>query len=116
VFLEQSWLLLLRLCDVGLAASWLSTVPGPVARLATVAANIVLCRLALADGATLGASPRAILGTSSSPSLGASLRLVRLAALAAVCRGRRLPLLPVTSADLLLLPSEVELAANGDRI
>jgi hypothetical protein len=101
---------------VSLAASWLSTVLGPVARLATVAANIVLCRLALADGATLGTSARAILGTSSCPSLGTSLRLARLAALMAVCRGRRLPLLPITSVDLPLLPSEVELAANGDRV
>jgi hypothetical protein len=38
---EQSWLLLLRLCDVGLAASWLSTLLGPMAKLATVVAGAV---------------------------------------------------------------------------
>jgi hypothetical protein len=59
------------------------------------------------------APPRA---PSSSPSLGASLRLAWLAALAAVYHGRRLPLLPLTSTDLPLLPSEVEFAANGDRV
>jgi hypothetical protein len=101
---EQSRLLLsgllLRLCDVGLAASWLSTLPGPMAKLATVAAGVVSCRL-------LGASAGTALGASARPSLGASAPLARLAALAAACRGGRLPLLPVTLAGFPLLPSEM---------
>ena len=96
---EQSWLLLFHLCDVGLTASWLSTLPGPVAKLAAVVAGVVSCRLLVAGGAALGASSR--------PGLGASARLARLAALAAACRGRGLPLLPVTLAGLPLFPSEM---------
>ena len=109
---EQSRLLL-RLCDVGLAASWLSTVLGPMAKLAAVAAGVVSCRLVPAGGAALGASAGITLGTSSRPGLGVS---ARLATLAAACRGRRLPLLPVTLAGSAcpLLPSEKELPASGD--
>ena len=108
---EQSRLLLLRLCDVGLAASWLSTVLGPMTKLAAVAAGVVSCRLVLAGGAALGASAGITLGTSSRPGLGVS---ARLATLAAAGRGRRLPLLPVTLAGNPLLPSEKELPASGD--
>ena len=107
---EQSRLLL-RLCDVGLAASWLSTVLGPMAKLATVAAGVVSCRLVPAGGAALGASVGITLGTSSRPSLGVS---ARLATLVAAYRGRRLPLLPVTLVGIPLLSSEKELPASGD--
>ena len=93
----------LRLCDVGLATSWLSTVPGPVAKLAAVVTVVVSCRL-VADGAALGTSTVTTLSMSSHPGLGASTRLARLAAFAASCRG--LPLL-VTLAGLPLLPSEM---------
>jgi hypothetical protein len=104
---EQSWLLLLHLCDVGLAASWLSTLLGPMAKLAIVVAGAVSCRLLVASGATGGASVGATLGTSLRPGLGASVRLVPLATLAAARRGRGLPLLPVTLAGLPLFPSEM---------
>ncbi len=99
---EQSWLLL-HLCDVGLAALWLSTLLGPMAKLATVVAGAVSCRLLVAGGASAGAT----LGTSLCPGLGASARLVPLAALAAARRGRGLPLLPVTLAGLPLFLSEM---------
>jgi hypothetical protein len=99
---EQSWLLL-QLCDVGLAASWLSTLLGTMVKLATVVAGVVSCRLLVAGNAAGGAT----LGTSSRPGLGASARLARLAALAAARRGRGLPLLPVTLAGLSLFPSEI---------
>jgi hypothetical protein len=92
---EQRWLLLLCVGDVGLAASWLSTLLGPVAKLATVAAGVVWCRLWLAS--------------SLLPSF------AWFATLVASYHGRRLPLLPVSSVDLPLLPSEVEPPANGDR-
>ena len=111
---EQSWLLLLRLCDVGLAASWLSAVLGPMAKLAAVAAGVVSCRLVPAGGTALAASAGITLGTSSRPGLGVSARLAWLATLATACRGRRLPLLPVTLAGKPLLPSEKELPASGD--
>ena len=111
---EQSRLLLLRLCDMGLGASWLSTVLGPMAKLATVAAGVVSCRLVPAGSAALGASAGITLGTSSRPGLGVSARLARLATLAAAYRGRRLPLLPVTLAGKPLLPSEKELPDSGD--
>jgi hypothetical protein len=65
---EQSWLLLLYLCDVGLAVLWLSTLLGPMAKLATVVAGAVSCWLLVAGGASSGAT----LGTSLRPSLGAS--------------------------------------------
>ena len=94
---EQSRFLL-RLCDVGLATSWLLTVLGPMAKLAAVAAGVVSCRLMLAGGSALGASTGITLGTSSRPDLGISARLARLATLAAAYRGRRLPLLLVTLA------------------
>ena len=110
---EQSRLLL-RLCDVGLATSWLSAVLGPMAKLAAVAAGVVSCRLVPAGDAALGASVGITLGMSSRPGLGVSARLARLATLAAACRGRRLPLLPVTLAGKPLLPSEKELPASGD--
>ena len=99
---EQGLLLRLRLCDVGLAASWLSTFPGPVAKLATVVTAVISCRLLVVDGATLGASVGTTLSLSSRPGLGAS---ARLAAFAAPCRGG-LPLL-VTLAGLSLLPREM---------
>jgi hypothetical protein len=82
VCLEQSWLLL-HLCDVGLAASWLLTLLGPMAKLATVVVGVVSCWLLVAGGVVGGASTGATLGTSSRPGLGAFTRLVPLAALAA---------------------------------
>jgi hypothetical protein len=99
---EQSWLL--HLCDVGLAASWLSTLFGPMAKLATVVAGVVSCRLLVAGGAAGCASAGATLGTSLRPGLGASARLVPLVA---ARRGRGLPLLSVTLASLPLFPSEM---------
>jgi hypothetical protein len=68
---EQSWLLL-HLCDVGLAALWLSTLLGPMAKFAIVVAGVVSCRYLVAGGAIVGASTGATLGTSSRPGLGAS--------------------------------------------
>ena len=109
---EQSRLL--RLCDVGLAASWLSVILGPMAELAAVAAGVVSCRLVPAGGAALGASAGITLGTSSCPGLDVSARLAWLATLATACRGRRLPLLPVTLVGKPLLPNEKELPASGD--
>jgi hypothetical protein len=53
---EQSWLLL-HLCDVGLATLWLSTLLGPMAKLATVVAGAVSCRLLVVDGAPPSAHP-----------------------------------------------------------
>jgi hypothetical protein len=103
---EQSWLLL-HLCDVGLAVSWLSTLLDPMAKLATVVAGVVSCQLLVADDAAVGASAGATLGTSSRPGLGASARLAQLVALATTRRGRGLPLLPVTLAGLSLFPSEM---------
>jgi hypothetical protein len=100
---EQSWLLLLHLCDVGLAVSWPSTLLGPMAKFATVVAGAVSCRLLIIGGASAGAT----LGTSSRPGLVASARLVPLTALAAARRGRGLTLLPVTLAGLPLFPSEM---------
>jgi len=70
---EQGLLLRLRLCDVGLATSWLPTIPGPVAKLAAVVAAVVSSRLLVADGAALGTT----LSMSSRPGLGASTRLAR---------------------------------------
>jgi hypothetical protein len=61
------------MCDVGLATSWLSTVPVPVAKLAAVVTTVVSCRLLVADGAALGTT----LSMSSRPGLGASTRLAR---------------------------------------
>jgi hypothetical protein len=104
---EQSWLLLLHLCDVGLVASWLSTLLGPMAKLATVVAGAISCRLLIAGGATGGASAGATLSTSLRPGLGGSARLVPLAALAVVRRGRGLPLLPITLTSLPLFLSEM---------
>jgi hypothetical protein len=99
---EQS-LLLLHLCDVGLAASWLSTLLGPMAKLAIVMAGVVSCRLLVLGGASAGAT----VGTSLRSGLGASARLVPLAALAAAHRGRGLSVLPVTLAGLPQFPSEM---------
>jgi hypothetical protein len=76
-------------------------------KLATVVADAVSCRLLVAGGAVGGASTGATLGTSSLPGLGASARLVPLAALAAARRGRGLPLLPVILAGLPLFLSEM---------
>jgi hypothetical protein len=67
-----------------------------MAKLATVTADVVSCWFLVASGTAVGASAGAILGTSSHPGLGTSACLARLAALAAVRRGRGLPLLPVT--------------------
>ena len=97
---------------MGLGASWLSIVLGPMAKLTIVAAGVVSCQLVLAGDTALGASTGITLGTSLRPGLGVSARLARLATLAAAYRGR-LPLLPVTLADNPLLPSE-ELPASGD--
>ena len=102
---EQSRLLLLRLCDVSLALSWLPTLIGPMAKPATVVATVVLCRPGLASGAVLGASAGVTFGTSLCPARGASSRLTLLATLAAARRGGRLPLLLVTKAGIPLLPS-----------
>jgi hypothetical protein len=83
---ELSGLLLLRLCNVGLAASWLSRVPGPMAKLAAGAAGVVSCWPVPADGATRGASAGITLGTSSRLGLGVFARHVRLATLASCDR------------------------------
>jgi hypothetical protein len=104
---EQSWLLLLHMCDVGLSALWLSTLFGPMTKLATVVAGAVSCRLLVVGDAAGGTSTGATLGTSLRPGLGASMRLVSLAALAAARRGRGLPLLSLTLAGLPLFPSEM---------
>jgi hypothetical protein len=79
---EQSCLVLLHLCDMGLTASWLSTLLDPMAKLAIVVAGAVSCRLLVAGGAARGASAGTTLGTSLRPGLGAFARLVPLAALA----------------------------------
>jgi hypothetical protein len=107
---EQSRLLLLRLCDVGLAMSWLSTILGPMTKLAIVVARIASCQILLPSGAALDIT----LDTSSCPYLGVFAWFTSLATLAAACRGRRLPLLPITLAGNPLFPSEEELPANGD--
>jgi hypothetical protein len=78
-----------------------------MAKLATVVAGVVSCWLLVAGGAAGGTSAGATLGTSLRPGLGASARLVPLAALAAARRGRGLPLLPITLAGLPLFPSEM---------
>jgi hypothetical protein len=80
---EQIQLLLLHLCNMGLAVSWLSTLLGRMAKLATVAAVIVSCWLLVAGGIALGTTAGTTLGTSSLPGLGANARLVRLTALVA---------------------------------
>jgi hypothetical protein len=58
VFLEQSRLLVILhdLRDVGLTASRLVALPGPVANTATIVALVVSGGLALAGGTTLGTS------------------------------------------------------------
>jgi hypothetical protein len=99
---EENWLLLLHLCDVGLAASWLSTLLGPMAKRATIVVGVISCQLLVASGAVRGASVGASLGTSSGPAW-VPLRAV----LAAARRGRGLPLLPVTLTGLPLFPSEM---------
>jgi hypothetical protein len=104
---EQSWLLLLHLCDVGLAASWLLTLLGPMAKHATAMVGTIPCRLLDAGGAARGASAGATLSMSLRPRLGASARLVPPAALVAARRERGLPLLPVTLAGLPLFLSEM---------
>jgi hypothetical protein len=94
-------------CDMGLATSWLSTLLGTMAKLATVVTGVVSCRLLVAGGTAGGASASATLGTSLCPGLGSSARLVPLATLATAHRGRGHPILPVTLAGLPLLPSEM---------
>jgi hypothetical protein len=79
--------LCLCLCDIGLAASWLSIVPGLVAKLATVVTVVVSCRLLVADGAALGASAGTTLNMFSRTGLGSSACLSRLAMFGATCRG-----------------------------
>jgi hypothetical protein len=76
---EQSRLLLLHLCNVGLAASQLPTLLGSMVKLVTVAAGVVSCQLLVAGDTSAGAA----LGMSLRPSLDASARLARLATLAA---------------------------------
>jgi hypothetical protein len=95
------------MCDVGLATSWLLTLLGPMAKLATVVAGAVSCQLLVTGGTAGGTSMGATLNTSLRPGLGASARLVPLAALVSARRGRGLPLLPVTLAGLPLFPSEM---------
>jgi hypothetical protein len=73
---------------MGLTASWLSTLLGPMSKLATVVAGVVSCRLLVASGAAGGASVGSTLDTSSCLGLGASVRLAQLVMLAAACRGR----------------------------
>jgi hypothetical protein len=85
----------------------LSTLLGPMAKLATVVTGVVSCQLLVTCGAAVVASTGATLGTSSRPGLGASVRLVRLNALAATRRGRGLPLPSVTLAGLPLFLSEM---------
>jgi hypothetical protein len=92
---------------MGLAASWLSTFLGPIAKLITVVTGVISCRLLVADGAAVGASMGATLGTSSHPGLDTSAGLAWLAALAAGHQGRGLPLLPVTLTCLPLFLSEM---------
>jgi hypothetical protein len=65
-----------------MAASWLLTLLGPMAKLATVVAGVVSCWLLVAGGAAIGVSVGATLGTSSLLGLGASTHLARLVALA----------------------------------
>jgi hypothetical protein len=78
-----------------------------MAKLATVMADVVSCRLLVAGGTVGGASAGATLSTSSRPGLGASTRLVPLAALAAARQGRGLPLLSITLTGLPLFSSEM---------
>jgi hypothetical protein len=78
-----------------------------MAKLATVMAGVISCRLLVAGGAAGCASVGATLGISLRPSLGASTRLAPLAALAATHRGRGLPLLPVFLTGLSLFSSEM---------
>jgi hypothetical protein len=78
-----------------------------MAKLATVVAGAVSCWLLVASGTAGGAFVGATLDKSLRPGLGASARLVPLAALAAARRGRGLPFLPVTLAGLPLFPSEM---------
>jgi hypothetical protein len=76
-------------------------------KLTIVVAGVISCRLLVAGDAAMGASAGATLGMSSRPGLGASMCPVRLAMLAAAHRGRGLPFLPITLADLPLFPSEI---------
>jgi hypothetical protein len=79
----------------------------PNAKFATVVAGVVSCRLLVVDGVVVGTSAGATFDTSSHPSLGASTRLARLAALAAARRGRGLLFLFVTLTCLPLFLSEI---------
>jgi hypothetical protein len=65
-----------------------------MAKLATVVAGVVSCRLLVASGAVVGASTRATLSTSSRLGLSTSTRLARLAALAAAVEGENSPFFP----------------------
>jgi hypothetical protein len=78
-----------------------------MAKLATVVAGVVSCRLLVTGGTAVGASPATMLDTSSHLGLGASVHLTWLAVLAAAYRGRGLPLLPVTLAGLPLFLNEM---------
>jgi hypothetical protein len=75
-----------------------------MAKLATAVVGIVLCWLLVAGGAVVGAFTGTTLSTSSRPSLGASMHIAWLAALAAARQGRGLLLLLVTLADPPTIP------------
>jgi hypothetical protein len=78
-----------------------------MAKLATVVAGVVSCRLLVTGGTAVGASAATMLDMSSHLGLGASVHLTRLAVLAAAYQGRGIPLLPVTLAGLPLFLNEM---------
>jgi hypothetical protein len=92
---------------MGLAALRLSTLLGPMAKLAIVVADVISCQLLIVGGAAVDASADATLGMFSRPGLGASACLARPAMLVSARRGRGLPLLPITLAGLPLFLSEM---------
>jgi hypothetical protein len=100
---EQSWLLLLHLCDVELAASWLSTLLGLIAKLATVVAGAVSCRL-LVDGGTAGALPSAL---PCAPAWAPPRDLCRLPRLRPPVEGEDSPFFPPPLSGLPLFSSEM---------
>src|SRR3954467_5401307 len=88
---EQSRLLLLRLCDVGLTVAWLPTVLGPMSSPSTLVAGIFWRRLESAGGASPGAFAGITSGTSSRTGLSVVARPAWLAALAAASWKRAPP-------------------------
>jgi hypothetical protein len=104
---EQSWLLL-HLCDVGLAASWLSTLLGPMAKLVTVVAGAVSYRLLVAGG-TVGTPPWVLPSARPcAPAWAPPRDLCRLPCLRPLVEGEDPPpLLPVTLTGLPLFSSEM---------